>query len=49
MFKLPRTLCLFALALPAEYGGTGPLASGCLAAEEFGRVGDSTPYLLTAN
>ena len=46
MFELLRELGLFALPLPAEYGGTGSLLAGCIAVEEFGRVCYNTGYLL---
>jgi alkylation response protein AidB-like acyl-CoA dehydrogenase len=46
MFELIRELGLFALPLPAEYGGTGSLLTACLAVEEFGRVCYNTGYLL---
>jgi alkylation response protein AidB-like acyl-CoA dehydrogenase len=46
MFDLLRELGLFAVPLPAEYGGTGSLLSGCIAVEEFGRVCYNTGYLL---
>ena len=46
MFELIRELGLFALPLPAVYGGTGSLLSGCIAVEEFGRVCYNTGYLL---
>jgi alkylation response protein AidB-like acyl-CoA dehydrogenase len=46
MFDLIRELGLFALPLPARYGGTGSLLAGCIAVEEFGRVCYNTGYLL---
>lgn len=46
MFEMIRELGLFALPLPAEYGGTGSLLSACVAVEEFGRVCYNTGYLL---
>jgi acyl-CoA dehydrogenase len=46
MFELMKELGLFALPLPAEYGGTGSLLSGCIAVEEFGRICYNTGYLL---
>ncbi len=46
MFDLIKELGLFALPLPAEYGGTGSLLAGCIAVEEFGRICYNTGYLL---
>jgi acyl-CoA dehydrogenase len=46
MFELLKDLGLFALPFPEEYGGTGKLASACIAVEEFGRVCYNTGYLL---
>jgi alkylation response protein AidB-like acyl-CoA dehydrogenase len=46
MFELLKSLGLFALPFPAEYGGTGSLLAACIAVEEFGRVCYNTGYLL---
>ncbi|HSV35096.1 MAG TPA: acyl-CoA dehydrogenase family protein [Ramlibacter sp.] len=46
MFELLKSLGLFALPFPPEYGGTGSLLSGCIAVEELGRVCYNTGYLL---
>lgn len=46
MFELLKSLGLFALPFPAEYGGTGSTLSACVAVEEFGRVCYNTGYLL---
>ncbi len=46
MFALLRELGLFALPLPAEYGGTGSMVSACIAVEELCRVCYNTAYLL---
>jgi len=46
MFDLLKSLGMFTLPFPVEYGGTGSLLSGCVAVEEFGRVCYNTGYLL---
>ena len=46
MFELLKSLGLFALPFPSEYGGTGSTLSACVAVEEFGRVCYNTGYLL---
>ena len=46
MFALLKSLGLFALPFPAEYGGTGSTLAACIAVEEFGRVCYNTGYLL---
>ncbi|MFL6678637.1 MAG: acyl-CoA dehydrogenase family protein [Burkholderiaceae bacterium] len=46
MFELLKSLGLFALPFPAEYGGTGSTLAACVAVEEFGRVCYNTGYLL---
>jgi alkylation response protein AidB-like acyl-CoA dehydrogenase len=46
MFALLKSLGLFALPFPAEYGGTGSTLAACVAVEEFGRVCYNTGYLL---
>jgi acyl-CoA dehydrogenase len=46
MFDLLRSLGLFTLPFPAEYGGSGSTLSACVAIEEFGRVCYNTAYLL---
>src|SRR4051794_35393134 len=46
MFELLKSLGLFALPFPAEYGGTGSTLAACIAVEEFGRVCYNTRYLL---
>ena len=40
MFALLRSLGLFTLPFPAEFGGSGSILSACLAIEEFGRASD---------
>jgi alkylation response protein AidB-like acyl-CoA dehydrogenase len=46
MFDLLRSLGLFTLPFPAQYGGSGNTLSACVAIEEFGRVCYNTAYLL---
>ena len=46
MYALLRSLGLFALPFPREFGGTGSCLSACLAIEELGRVCYNTAYLL---
>jgi acyl-CoA dehydrogenase len=46
MFELLKSLGLFALPFPTEYGGTGSTLAACVAVEEFGRVCYNTGYLL---
>lgn len=46
MFDLLKSLGLFTLPFPAEFGGTGSLLSACIAVEELGRVCYNTGYLL---
>ncbi|MFL6700020.1 MAG: acyl-CoA dehydrogenase family protein [Vitreoscilla sp.] len=46
MFELLKSLGLFALPFPAQYGGTGSTLAACVAVEEFGRVCYNTGYLL---
>lgn len=46
MFDLLKSLGMFTLPFPAEYGGTGSLLSACIAVEELGRVCYNTGYLL---
>src|SRR5262245_9324941 len=46
MYDLLRSLGLFTLPFPAEYGGSGSLLSACVAVEELGRVCYNTAYLL---
>lgn len=46
MFDLLKSLGLFSVAVPVEYGGAGDVLSSCIAVEEFGRVCYNTGYLL---
>ena len=46
MFELLKSLGLFALPFPPEYGGTGSTLAACIAVEELGRVCYNTGYLL---
>src|SRR3954468_9718468 len=46
MFELLKSLGLFALPFPGEYGGTGSTLAACVAVEEFGRVCYNTGSLL---
>ncbi len=46
MFELLKSLDLFALPFPTEYGGTGSILSACIAVEELARVCYNTAYLL---
>lgn len=46
MFDLLRSLGIFALPFPSEYGGANSTLSSCVAVEELGRVCYNTAYLL---
>ena len=46
MFELLRSLGLFTLPFPVEYGGMGSMLAACVAIEELGRVCYNTAYLL---
>lgn len=46
MFELLKSLGLFALPFPLEYGGANSVLSACVAVEELGRVCYNTAYLL---
>ena len=46
MFELLKSLDLFALPFPKEYGGTDSVLSACIAVEELARVCYNTAYLL---
>ena len=46
MFDLLKSLDLFALPFPEEYGGTNSMLASCIAVEELARVCYNTAYLL---
>ena len=46
MFEILKSLGLFTLPFPTEYGGSNSLLSACVAVEELGRVCYNTAYLL---
>ena len=48
MFDLLKSLGLFTLPFPKEYGGTGSILSACVAAEELSRVCYNTCYVMIA-
>ena len=48
MFDLLKSLGLFSLPFPPEYGGSGSILSACVAAEELARVCYNTCYVMIA-
>lgn len=46
MFELLKSLELFLLPFPEEYGGTNSMLSACIAVEEFSRICFNTAYIL---
>lgn len=46
MFDLLKSLELFMLPFPKDYGGADSMLTSCIAVEEFGRVCYNTAYLL---